>query len=384
MASASAATDLSRMNVESLRYASFDMKLWPMSTRRKCNPKALARAGFYHTPTEATPDAVKCFCCGKELDGWEPSDDPVLEHKKHSPRCAFVNLDLYESRLATFEGFASEAKASNEEFAQAGWVWKPLEDTPDRLECFSCKLSLAGWEPDDDPMEEHKSRCNKKGRPNCTFVWSVLSEEQVNKEQTAAAPVTSGSVRASTRKTKSSVAKISATAAAAAAISVATTTAAKDARVETSEDMSAVQTKETEVQKEPNAKEKMLTMTQAAKPERKVAVDTTSTTTTGHNSKASRSALRPVSQNKKQPTAGETASKRFKMYEDVEQHDEVEQAAVATNDASVVDTASMTVEDYLRGLCDAQIHSAVRDAEKKIAEFKSVAAEARLDLVAMQ
>lgn len=99
------------MNVEALRLRSFDMDLWPLPGRRKCNPKnvrlcshgmphcpnplrqargscckscltachftQMAKAGFYHTPTEASPDLVQCYCCHKELDGWEPSDDPM-------------------------------------------------------------------------------------------------------------------------------------------------------------------------------------------------------------------------------------------------------------------------------------------------------------------
>ena len=36
----------------------------------------MAEAGFYHTPTDCEPDLVRCFVCGKELDGWEPTDDP--------------------------------------------------------------------------------------------------------------------------------------------------------------------------------------------------------------------------------------------------------------------------------------------------------------------
>lgn len=28
--------------------------------------------------------------CGKVLHGWEETDDPWLEHKKHAPQCVFV------------------------------------------------------------------------------------------------------------------------------------------------------------------------------------------------------------------------------------------------------------------------------------------------------
>jgi len=37
----------------------------------------LAAAGFFHCPTDQEPDAVRCFVCHKELDGWEPTDIPL-------------------------------------------------------------------------------------------------------------------------------------------------------------------------------------------------------------------------------------------------------------------------------------------------------------------
>jgi Inhibitor of Apoptosis domain len=36
----------------------------------------MAAAGFFHCPTDQEPDLVRCFVCHKELDGWEPTDDP--------------------------------------------------------------------------------------------------------------------------------------------------------------------------------------------------------------------------------------------------------------------------------------------------------------------
>ena len=36
----------------------------------------MAQAGFYHCPTDNEPDVAICFVCQKELDGWEPEDDP--------------------------------------------------------------------------------------------------------------------------------------------------------------------------------------------------------------------------------------------------------------------------------------------------------------------
>src|SRR2546421_580535 len=36
----------------------------------------MAAAGFYATNTPDGPDGVRSFCCFKELDSWDPEDDP--------------------------------------------------------------------------------------------------------------------------------------------------------------------------------------------------------------------------------------------------------------------------------------------------------------------
>lgn len=59
----------------------------------------MAEAGFYWCGNEHEIDTVACFVCGKSLDGWDANDDPWAEHKKHAPRCAFVNLGRAEKDL---------------------------------------------------------------------------------------------------------------------------------------------------------------------------------------------------------------------------------------------------------------------------------------------
>ncbi|EDQ91520.1 uncharacterized protein MONBRDRAFT_6365 [Monosiga brevicollis MX1] len=90
------------MHLYENRVSSFG-DLWPLSRRRKCNPKNLAKTGFYHTGNVNSPDATVCFMCDKELADWDPKDDPSKEHRKHAPACPFLNLDLAESRRATFK-----------------------------------------------------------------------------------------------------------------------------------------------------------------------------------------------------------------------------------------------------------------------------------------
>ncbi|KAM4678873.1 baculoviral IAP repeat-containing protein 5-like [Amazona ochrocephala] len=77
---------------------------WPFMEGCACTPERMAAAGFVHCPSENGPDVVQCFFCFKELEGWEPDDDPLEEHKKHSPRCAFISLqkDLDKLTLQEF------------------------------------------------------------------------------------------------------------------------------------------------------------------------------------------------------------------------------------------------------------------------------------------
>lgn len=75
-------------------------KKWPFSDTEKCNVQNMAEAGFYSMATGSDDaDAAKCFLCGKEMDGWEPSDDPWAEHESHAPKCAFVQLGKKEDEL---------------------------------------------------------------------------------------------------------------------------------------------------------------------------------------------------------------------------------------------------------------------------------------------
>ena len=36
----------------------------------------MAQAGFYSSGTDAAPDSARCYVCFKELEGWEPHDNP--------------------------------------------------------------------------------------------------------------------------------------------------------------------------------------------------------------------------------------------------------------------------------------------------------------------
>ncbi|GAB6032527.1 Baculoviral IAP repeat containing [Chamberlinius hualienensis] len=70
------------LNKESERVKTF--KEWPVSFLR---PEDMARAGFAYLKQD---DNVQCVYCYKTVFGWEASDVPLFEHKKHNPQCAFI------------------------------------------------------------------------------------------------------------------------------------------------------------------------------------------------------------------------------------------------------------------------------------------------------
>ncbi|KAI9683546.1 MAG: hypothetical protein M1820_010916, partial [Bogoriella megaspora] len=179
---------------------------WPHQTP---DPDSLAKAGFYFSPSESSPDNVTCFLCKRSLDGWEAQDDPATEHLQHSPDCGWAihacialrsedtNRDvedpqsdrMVEARLSTFHNAwpydkKKGWKCKTKKMVEAGWCYDPTPEIDDAVTCFYCSLALDGWEPKDDPMEEHRKRS-----PDCLFF---------NKP----APKKSRSSRASKRKSE--------------------------------------------------------------------------------------------------------------------------------------------------------------------------------------
>lgn len=63
------------------------------STHPHLTPRALAEAGFYHTPGSSSPsfDNCTCFLCNLELGGWDEDDDPFEEHAKRAG-CAWAEM----------------------------------------------------------------------------------------------------------------------------------------------------------------------------------------------------------------------------------------------------------------------------------------------------
>lgn len=60
---------------------------WPLDLPR---PSELAKAGFFFTPTEDTPDRCAHFCTDKFFSAWEAADDPWEVLRDNCPDCPFV------------------------------------------------------------------------------------------------------------------------------------------------------------------------------------------------------------------------------------------------------------------------------------------------------
>ncbi|KAF3397846.1 Protein bir1 [Penicillium rolfsii] len=193
---------------------------WP---HQSPSPAELAHAGFYYKPYETNPDNTTCFQCNRALDGWEEDDNPITEHLKHSPDCAWaIMMDIQQgsSNPATIEDPNSERitqarigtfgtswphdgkrgwVCQSDKMVKAGWYFCPNEESDDLASCAYCKLSLDGWEPKDDPFDEHYRRS-----PDCSFF--VFAQLPVKKGK--GRPKKTRTSKASSRLSTQSVATV--------------------------------------------------------------------------------------------------------------------------------------------------------------------------------
>ncbi|NXU47305.1 BIR51 protein, partial [Turnix velox] len=85
----------------------------------------------------------------------------------------------YENRLKTFTEwpFGENSKCTSENMAKAGFVHCPRVNEPDVAKCFFCLIELEGWEPSDDPWEEHNKR-NRCGFLSLNKPFDELTMEE--------------------------------------------------------------------------------------------------------------------------------------------------------------------------------------------------------------
>ncbi|PYI05548.1 hypothetical protein BO78DRAFT_398068 [Aspergillus sclerotiicarbonarius CBS 121057] len=250
------------METFAARLASFDRVLYPEKRRSSSaksakpvawphsrpSPAELAHAGFFYNPYETNPDNTTCFLCRRALDGWEEDDNPITEHLKHTKDCGWaIMMDIQQhssnpaeiedptgeriaqARQATFgESWPHDGKrgwvCQSDKMVEGGWYFCPNEESDDLATCPYCKLSLDGWEPKDDPFDEHYRRSSdcsffvfakppgKKGKGSRSKKSRVSKASRLSTQSTASeAPVSElddagdqSILSQSTTKTKSS------------------------------------------------------------------------------------------------------------------------------------------------------------------------------------
>ena len=106
------------------------------SHQLKPNPQDLAEAGFFYS---GLTDGTICFCCGKGLYEWLETDDPFVEHVKHSPRCSFLEVSKGSGFMTQIknmlrrgqndQGAATNTSTANEE---------PLVEITPGKDCLIC------------------------------------------------------------------------------------------------------------------------------------------------------------------------------------------------------------------------------------------------------
>ncbi|CAN9514772.1 unnamed protein product [Ophioblennius macclurei] len=174
---------------------------WPSNNPMR--PRELAQAGLYYLGHD---DSVKCFCCDGGLSGWTAEDNAWGEHSKYYSNCFFilghdvgnvplqggseeqeeesrgsssqranteVRMGSLEERLSSFEGV--QHPIEHERLARAGFY---SIGKGDKVSCFRCGGNLKGWQPEEDPWEEHA-----KHYPGCSFVLAEKGQEFVSKIQ---------------------------------------------------------------------------------------------------------------------------------------------------------------------------------------------------------
>lgn len=66
-------------------------KNWPHEQPTKY---AMAEAGFYFLG-HPVMDRVGCFYCNGLFEAWEPTDNPLLKHKRLSPNCPVFGVKMH-------------------------------------------------------------------------------------------------------------------------------------------------------------------------------------------------------------------------------------------------------------------------------------------------
>ncbi|KAF3987015.1 hypothetical protein FT663_00283 [Candidozyma haemuli var. vulneris] len=175
---------------------------------------SLVDNGFYYTPTRKNQDQVTCFWCGKKENNIVGVRALGSHHLRTSPKCAYgliqSNMEYYVSardkegfwhslaeegrapksvtdphskesinlRASTFKDLwkldtQKKCTATSRDLAKAGLYYSPLDKDNDRVICMYCDCPLDHWDPEDDPLQEHKAN----SYAYCHFLESLPDAE---------------------------------------------------------------------------------------------------------------------------------------------------------------------------------------------------------------
>lgn len=159
---------------------------------------SLVDNGFYYTPTRKNQNQVTCFWCGKKENDIVGVQALGCHHLRTSPKCAYgliqSNMEYCVSardkeefwrtlaeeeraprsviephssesvmlRASTFKDLwkldgQKKCTATSRDLAKAGLYYSPLDKYNDRVICMYCDCPLDHWDPEDDPLREHRA-----------------------------------------------------------------------------------------------------------------------------------------------------------------------------------------------------------------------------------
>ena len=162
-----------------LRTFSSKLEIWPRCAA--IQPHQLAAEGFYYSGVK---DEVCCCSCNVKLRQWKAEDNVRERHRKASPSCSFLikkdsesgrqqhqmsvnetshGMEEESERLATFScKWPSYCPVEPSGLAKSGFFYTGHEDS---VQCFSCRITLKGWEHGDTAEGEHR-----RHSPFCPFL----------------------------------------------------------------------------------------------------------------------------------------------------------------------------------------------------------------------
>ncbi|KAF2493355.1 inhibitor of apoptosis repeat-containing protein [Lophium mytilinum] len=140
------------------------MESWPHEDKKGWKPKIqkMIEAGWCYDPSPDADDGASCHYCHLALDGWEPKDNPLTEHRRRSPECLF--FALVDEYAATRQP-ASKKKAKGSRTSRASRL-----STQSNLTSFSEAPSLMSIDADeamadvDDSVMTNATNATSKGR----------------------------------------------------------------------------------------------------------------------------------------------------------------------------------------------------------------------------